>query len=155
MASTYDVPYIETYYIPSSAYGATTAAKTFIGPAGRVGLVTDILVLLSATAVGTTTVPEIDVGTASGDFTYARFRLGTTATAGYNSSASPLRARSIAGTAPGNTGGNPPALSDYTGHIALETTRLPANTNFVITQTQGVGGTPAGTWEAYIVVKWF
>lgn len=151
----YDIPEKRVYEIPSAAFGATTAALAFQGPSGKTGYVRNIEVEITATMVGTTTVPEVDVGTASGDFTYARFRLGTTATAGYAASASPLNAGYLVSTAPGNTGGVPRALNDYTGHIALETVRLPKDTPFFITGTAGTGGSPAGTARIEVSIDWF
>lgn len=151
----YDNPDRKVYAIPSSAFGATTVATAFKGPPGKTGYVRNIEAEITATMVGTTTVPEIDVGTASGDFTYARFRLGTTAIAGYANTATPLNAASLVAAAPGNTGGVPRALNDYAGHIALETVRLPADTAFFITGTAGVGGTPAGTGRYEVTIDWF
>ena len=151
----YDIPEKRVYEIPSAAFGATTATLQFQGPAGKTGYVRNIEVEPSAAFVGTTTVPEVDVGTASGDFTYARFRLGTTAILGYTNTAVPLNAGYIVSTAPGNTGGVPRALNDYTGHIALETVRLPKDTPFFITGTAGVGGTPAGTGRIEVSIDWF
>lgn len=144
----YDTPTTETYFFPSSAFGATTETQTHKGPKGKVGLVIDIETDLTADCVGTTTVPEINVGTASGDFTYARHRLGTTATAGNTAAATPHRASSLAA-------GSPPVKSDFTGHVALETARIPADTAFVITRLAGVGGTPAGTGRSFVKIKWF
>lgn len=151
--STYDNPQREVYYLPSSAYGATTASKTIKGPKGKKGLVRDIVVLATADMVGTTTVPEVTVGEAAGETDYARFRLGTTAIAGYDSDNSPFRARALA--EPKGAGGSPPVLDDFAGHVALETASIPADTNFVISGVAGVGGTPAGTFEAYVHVDWF
>jgi hypothetical protein len=150
----YDTPQTEVYYLPSAAYGATTASKTIKGPRGKTGLVRDIVVLLSADAVGTTTVPEVTVGSAAGLVEYARFRLGTTAILGYLAAATPFRAKALieAGVF---AGGAAPALSDYAGHIALETARLPADTAVVISGKAGVGGAPAGTFEAYVRIDWF
>jgi hypothetical protein len=143
-------PIREMYKSAVGAFGATTATESYIGPKGRVGLVRDILVFLTADAVGTTTVPEIDVGTSSGDTTYARFRLGTSATAGITAASTPKRARSLVVGNP-----TPPVLSDFTGHVALETARLPADTAFVITNKAGVGGTPAGTGFSVVYIDWF
>jgi hypothetical protein len=146
----YNQPVTEVLTIPSSAFGATTATFNYIGPFGKEGHVEDIIVDISANMVGTTTVPEIDVGTASGDTTYAQYRLGTTAILGYLASATPKRASQEAWT------GNPPiTLSDYAGHVALNKARIPKNTAFVITLKAGVGGTPAGTAIVYVVIKWF
>lgn len=153
--STYDVPQRERYYLPSAAYGATTASKTIIGPKGKKGLVREILFMPSADLVGTTTVPEITVGSAAGLVEYARFRLGTTAILGYTAAAGPRRARALTESAAGNTGGIPPVLSDFTGHVALETASIPADTAFVISGKAGVGGTIAGTFEGYVEIDWF
>jgi hypothetical protein len=153
--STYDVPQRETYYLPSAAYGAGTVSKTIIGPKGKKGLVRDIVMLPTADNVGTTTVPEITVGAAAGTTEYARFRLGTTAILGYTAAAGPRRARALTDVAQGNTGGIPPVLNDFAGHVALETAQIPADTAFVISGKAGVGGAPAGTFEAYVHVEWY
>lgn len=150
----YDTPQREVYYLPSGTYGATTVSRTYKGPAGKKGIVRDIVVLVTADNVGTTTVPEVTVGSAAGLVEYARFRLGTTAILGYTAAATPFRARALTAAAPGNTGGIPPALSDFAGHVALETASIPADTNFVISGKAGVGGAPAGTFEAYVHVDW-
>jgi hypothetical protein len=151
----YDVPQKETYVFPSSAFGATTESRKFLSPKGKTGYVKDIRTYLSADCVGTTTVPEINVGTASGDVTYARHRLGTTAILGNTAAGTPYRARALTAAGAGNTGGTPPVLNDYTGHVALETARIPADTVFVISRIAGVGGTPAGTGITEIDIEWF
>lgn len=151
----YDNAIKQTYVFPSSAFGATTAATTFKGPPGKAGFVRDIRVEPSADFVGTTTVPEVDVGNASGDVTNARFRLGSTAILGYTAAGGPLNAASLVASAPGNTGGVPRALNDYAGHIALETARLAADTAFVITLKAGTGGVPAGTARVEVDIDWF
>src|SRR5438094_2971575 len=111
----YDAPQTEVYYLPSSAYGATTASKTIKGPKGKSGLVRDIIVLLSADAVGTTTVPEVTVGSAAGLVEYARFRLGTSAIAGYAAANTPFRAKALIESGV-FAGGAAPALNDFAGH---------------------------------------
>jgi len=151
----YDTPQREEYFLPSSAFGATTETQTLIGPPGKKGLVRDIITDLSADAVGTTTVPEINVGNASGDYSYARHRLGTSATAGNTAAGTPYRARQLTQNAQGRTGGTPPVLSDFAGHVALETAYIPADTAFVVTRKAGVGGTPAGTGRTIVIVDWF
>lgn len=167
--TTYDVPNRETYSIFALAFGATTTSKQYQGPPGKTGLVRDIRVYLSAAAVGTTSVPEVDVGSAAGDTSYARFLLGTSATAGY--AAGEYRARSLCNSAQGRTGSSPPQLNDFTNHIFLEgnngtnspstvgtattQTYIPADTKFYITGTAGVGGTPAGTGDIDVIVEWF
>jgi hypothetical protein len=147
----YHNPEREVIYFPSSAFGATTESKKLLGPRGKKGVVRDIVTILTADAVGTTTVPEINVGTAAGLFEYARHRLGTSATAGNTAAGSPYRAQPLVG---GN-GDVPKTLSDFAGHISLETALLPADTAFVITRKAGTGGTPAGTGETWVTIDWF
>lgn len=149
----------EVYLFPSSAFGAATESRKFLGPKGKKGLVHDIRTYLTADAVGTTTVPEITVGSAASApgallTEYARHRLGTTAILGNTAAGTPYRARALAAAAPGNPGGTPPTLSDFAGHVALETAYIPADTPFFITRVVGVGGTPAGTGITEVEV-WF
>lgn len=95
------------------AFGGGTILHYIVGPRGKVGLVRDISVDLTVAAVGTTTVPEIDVGIASGDTTYGRYRLGPTAIQGY--AIGPWTASNEPIT------GNPPRnLQDYAGHVQLD-----------------------------------
>lgn len=150
MPTTYDNPQTEIYKSAVGAFGATTATETYIGPKGKRGYVRDIEVFLTADAVGTTTVPEIDVGSASGLVEYARFRLGSAAGTGYTAASTPKRARSLVVGNP-----TPPVLSDYTAHVALETTYIPADTAFVITNKAGTGGSPAGTGYSRVTIDWF
>lgn len=149
MFNHYSNPIRQHYKSAVGAFGATTATEQYIGPPGKRGWVKDIEVFLTADAVGTTTVPEVDVGTASGDTTYARFRLGTSATAGYTAASTPKRARSLV---TGN--GLVPTYEDFTGHVKLETAYIPADTAFVITNKAGTGGTPAGTGYSVVVIEW-
>lgn len=149
----------ETYVFPSSAFGATTESRAIKGPAGKKGLVKDIRTYLSADCVGTTTVPEITVGSAASDagalFTeYARHRLGTTAILGNTAAATPYRARALCENAAGRTGGAPPALSDFTAHVQLETARIPADTVVYISRVKGAGGSPAGTGITEVDIEW-
>jgi hypothetical protein len=132
------------------AFGATTATEKYIGPKGRKGLVRDIEIYLTADAVGTTTAPEVQVGTTSGDVAYARFRLGSTAILGIVATSTPSRARSLV------TGsGAAQTYEDYAGHVKLETAELPADTAFTITMLAGVGGSPAGTGFSMVYVDWY
>lgn len=154
----YDTPQKETYLFPSSAFGATTESRAFIGPKGKTGLVRDIRTTLTATCVGTTTVPEITVGSAASApgslFTeYARHRLGSTAIAGNTGAATgtPYRAKNIAMLA----GPSLTVATDFPGHVALETARIPADTAFTISRVAGVGGVPAGTGITEVDVEWF
>lgn len=165
----YDTPKKENYLFPSSAFGATTESRKILGPKGLKGLVRDIRTYITADMVGTTTVPEINVGTASGDYSYARHRLGTTAILGNTAAGTPYRARALCATAQGNTGGIPPQLNDFTGHIFLEgnsgggstvgtattQTFIPADTAFFVSRVAGVGGTPAGTGITEVEIDWF
>ena len=156
----YDNPQKETYVFPSSAFGATTENRKLLGPKGKKGLVRDIRTYITADMVGTTTVPEINVGSAASDSgaivaEYARHRLGTTAILGNTAAGTPYRARALAATAQGNTGGIPPALSDFTAHVQLETAAIPADTAFFICRVKGVGGTPAGTGITEVDIDWF
>lgn len=148
----YDEPIREEYYLPSAAFGATTDTLKIIGPKGKKGLVRDIEVALTADCVGTTTVPEIDVGTSSGDTTYARFRLGTSATAGYAAANTPFRASQIGGN---TLIDGSPSFEDYAGHVMMSTAMIPADTAAVITRKAGTGGTPAGTGAVRVIIEWF
>ena len=146
----YAVPQTETICLNNQNFGNSTLTFNYIGPFGKEGHVEDIVADITTSMVGTTTVPEIDVGTASGDTTYAQYRLGTSATSGYTSGSTPKRASQEAWT------GNPPiALSDFTGHVALNKARIPKNTAFVITLKAGTGGAPAGVANVYVIMKWF
>jgi hypothetical protein len=150
----YDNPQREVYVIPSTAFGAANESLKFIGPAGKTGLVRDIMVEPTADMVGTTTGPEINDGASANASEYARFRLGTTAILGYTAAAGPRRAKSLVG-GPANTGGVPPTLADFASHVLLETARIPADTAFFISGTAGVGGTPAGTARREVIIDWF
>lgn len=142
----------ETYTLPSSAFGATTASQSWYGPKGKKGIVRDISVYLTADMVGTTTVPEVKVGTSASDHSYARFRLGTTATAGYTTAQSACRRASQVVGYKGN--GSNLTLSDYSGHVSLGTDYIPADGLFVISGVQGSGGTPAGTGIIRVDIDW-
>lgn len=143
-------PDTRTYESATGAFGATTASKSYIGPKGKRGYVRDIEVFLTADAVGTTTVPEVTVGSAATLVEYARFRLGTTAILGYTAAATPKRARSLV---TGN--GSAQTFEDFTGHVKLETTYIPADTAFVISGVAGTGGSPAGTGYHRVEIDWF
>ena len=145
----YDLPITEEYWFPpGTTVGATTTSMRIIGPKGKKGYVRDVCVDVTTTLVGTTTVPEIQVGTAVSDFTYARFRLGTTATAGYV--AGMYRASQIGGN---TLQDGSPAFEDYTGHVKMMTAPIPADTAAVITVAAGVG-TPAGAGSVRVQIDW-
>jgi hypothetical protein len=145
----YDAPIRERYVLPSAAYGATTASQKIKGPKGLKGLVRDITVIPTADCVGTTTVPEVAVGATSAAAEYARFRLGTAVGTGYTAAQGVRRARAL------TTSPTPPTLTDFAAHVQLETALIPADTDVFITGVQGAGGTPAGTFVAYVDVEWF
>lgn len=166
---TYDQPHRERYAIPAWAFGGATLSKVLKGPPGKKGFVRDILATVTTAMVGTTTVPEIRVGTAASDSSFARFRLGTTAIAGYGTG--DYRARSLCDTAQGRTGSKARQLGDFANHIALEGNdgsntpstaadvngflQIPADTDFYITGQIGTGGAPAGTADVYVDVDWY
>ena len=154
---TYDNAWREIYVQPSSAFGATTESSQYYGPKGKKGLVVDIDVYVTASMVGTTTVPEIAVGTAAAVAAgttfreYALFKLGTTAIAGYTLTA-PYRASTVGGN---TTMDDTPVYEDFTGHVRLRTTLIPADTIFFITRVAGTGGAPAGTGPSRVIIDWF
>lgn len=133
-----------------------TVSYTFQGPKGRKGVVRDIEVRVTEDMVGTTTVPEVTVGTAASVLgtlktEYARFRLGTTAILGYvAATVGTLRARVLCTGNP-----TPPTLSDFAGHVALETAEIPADTEFTITLVAGSGGTETGAGEVAVEIDWY
>lgn len=148
----YDGPMVETYIQPSSAFGATTESQRYFGPKGKKGHVIDIDVDITADMVGTTTVPEICVGTASADASYGRFRLGTAVGTGYTSAQGSRRATQVGGNAVTD---DTPVYEDFTGHVKLRTAYIPADTEFFISRVAGVGGGPAGTGRSRVMIVWF
>ncbi len=145
----YASPIRREYKSAVGAFGATTASEKYIGPKGRKGVVRDIEVYLTADAVGATTVPEVQVGTTSGDVAYARLRLGTSATVGTVATATPISAKALC------TGSTLTTYEDFTGHVKLETAQIPADTAFTITMLAGTGGSPAGTGYSKVYIDWF
>jgi len=150
VAKSYDAPQTELYTFPNQVFGNSTKIFNLISPKGKRGLVKDIIVDITADMVGTTTVPEVDVGTTSGEASYARYRLGSSATSGYPAAGGVKRA-----TQEAITGNPPPTLSDYSGHVALEKAFIPKDTAFVVTLLAGTGGSPVGTANVYVVIDWF
>lgn len=110
----YDQADIELWqWAEDQTFGATGVTHQILGPKGKAGFVRDIMVDVTTSLVGTTTVPEIQVGISSGDFTFGRYRLGTSASAGYGTG------MHRAGMEPWTA--NPPrTLADYTGHVVLD-----------------------------------
>jgi hypothetical protein len=107
----YDTPQRERYTFPAFAFGGGTISRTLQGPPGKKGLVREILATVTTAMVGTTTVPELRVGTAASDNSFARWLMGTTATAGYGTGV--FRARSLCFNAQGRTGEKPMQLNDF------------------------------------------
>ncbi len=158
MPVTYDAPQREEYFQPSAAFGATTDNFVYIGPKGKKGLVRDVEVYITADMVGTTTVPEVTIGTATTLVEYGRFRLGTTAAAGYTSAGGPRRASVVANNtnATSATGEvTKDVYEDFTGHVKMATSFIPADTAFTVSRKLGVGGTPAGTGASKVTIEWF
>lgn len=126
----YDISDVELYqWAESATWEGTSVVHYIVGPRGKSGFVRDLMVDITTSMVGTTSVPEINVGISSGDYTYGRYRLGTSASVGYN--VGPYRASAEAIV------GNPPrALSDYPGHVVLDGGPL---------TSQGIAGGSYGT----------
>ena len=110
----YEVSDVELYqYQEFSTWAATSVTRYIIGPRGKVGFVRDLMVDITTSMVGTTSVPELQVGISAGDTTYGRYRLGTATATGYG--IGPVRASCEAWT------GNPPrTLADFAGHVVLD-----------------------------------
>lgn len=144
---TYDIPRTEIYQQPASAFGATTESMRWFTPRGMYGFVRDIDINITADMVGTTTVPEIAVGTAQGNNEYARFRLGTAAGTGFTSAQGGRRASQVSGGL--NT------FEPFTGAVLLSRARIPTNAEFFISRVAGTGGTPAGNGTSRVIIDWF
>jgi hypothetical protein len=139
---------------PAVAFGAAagTVSYAYIGPRGKRGMVRDITARITAAFVGTTSVPEITVGSAASSVgslnaEYARFRMGTAAATGYGTDPGVRRASQVSG------GLN--VYEDFTGHVKLATAFIPADTVFVITLVEGDGGSEAGTAFVWVDIDWF
>jgi hypothetical protein len=96
-----------------STFGGTSVTHNIVGPKGKIGLVRDISCDVTTAMVGTSTVPEIDLGLTSGDYTFGRYRLGTAIGTGY------AVGPHIASQEP-ITGNPPRTLNDFTGHVVLD-----------------------------------
>lgn len=166
----YDTPIRIRYDLGGNAaiqFGADGEAKAykFIGPQGRRGLVRDIEIEITEDMVGTTSVPEIDVGDAASDLgsldtEYARFRLGSTAILGYTTALAPnpVRASSFVRGNPNEPGAttSPGRQSPaYSGHVELEKAFIPADTDFWISLVPGSGGTETGAGRIAVEIDWF
>lgn len=111
----YENPDVRDYSWPQDATFAATSVTHYIqGPKGKVGFVRDIMCEVTTSLVGTTSVPEIDVGISSGDATYGRYRLGTALTTGL-----PIGAYSASDEP--DIVGNPPRLGSlFANHVVLD-----------------------------------
>ena len=110
----YDISDVELHqWAESATWAATSVTHNIVGPRGKVGFVRDLMVEITTSMVGTTSVPELQVGISSGDYTYGRYRLGTATATGYNTG--PFRA-----SAEAITGLPPRTLADYSGHVVLD-----------------------------------
>lgn len=117
----YELAQNQEYTYIDATLGATSVVHYIVGPRGKVGFVRDISVDVAVALVGTTTVPEIDVGISSGDATFGRYRLGSTAILGYG--VGPHRAS----TEPDVTGNPPRTGAVYAGHVVLDGGPLDSN----------------------------
>jgi hypothetical protein len=117
----YDVSDVELYEYSEgqtwasglSITGTAAINKYIIGPRGKAGFVRDMMVEVTTSMVGTTTVPELQIGISSGDFTYGRYRLGTATATGYNTGTYRASAELI-------TGNPPRAATDFASHVVLD-----------------------------------
>lgn len=166
----YDQPIRQTYEFGTNVqealqFGAAaeTVAYEFIGPKGRKGIVRDIEIEVTENMVGTTTVPEINVGAAAStagtpSVDYARFRLGSAAGTGYATSVSPnpLRASSlIQSKREVGAAVNPGKQSlRFSEHVVLEKAFIPADTPFFISFREGVDGTETGAGRVRVEIDW-
>lgn len=144
----YDNPFEAVWYdIPSVAWGNAATQRMFVGPYGKKGKVKDIQVhSISASFVGTSTVPEVAIGATVGSNEYGRFRLGTAIGSGYTTSPVARRARQETK--------NQLSLTDFAEHVALEKADIPADTPFYVSLVAGTGGSPAGTSGVSVLIHW-
>lgn len=154
--ASYERPIRERFYAPGGVvqFGADaeTVSYTFIGPKGKKGWVRDITIHITEAMVGTTTVPEILVEATASALgavvgTYARFRLGTAAGTGYGTDPAVRRASIVSGGAK--------TFEDFTGHVKLMTTYIPADTAFIITLLAGSGGSETGAGIVAVDTDWY
>lgn len=141
-----------------------TVAYEFIGPKGKRGIVRDMEIEVTEDMVGTTSVPEINVGDAASvagtpEVEYARWRLGTAAGTGYTTAVSPnpLRASSLVNSKREvGASVNPGQQSlRFSGHVQLEKAFIPADTPFFISFREGVDGSETGAGRAAVEIDWF
>lgn len=109
----YDWAEVTAWASGAGATGAAAINKYIVGPRGKVGFVRDMIVEVTTSMVGTTSVAELQIGISSGDYTYGRYRLGTGAATGYVSGTYRASAELI-------TGNPPRTATDYSGHVVLD-----------------------------------
>lgn len=145
----YDISDNELYeWGADSTFGATSVTHYIVGPKGKVGFVREIFCDVTTSLVGTTTVPEIDIGLSSGDYTYGRYRLGTAVTTGYAVGPHSASQEQFIG--------NPPrTLNDYSGHVVLD--GGPLTSQGIAGGSYGTqvpaGRIPASGWEVTNVIS--
>lgn len=144
----YEQADIETYQFAEDAtFGATGVTHQIMGPRGKVGFVRDMACEVTTSLVGTTTVPEINVGISSGDYTFGRYRLGTTAILGYGTGYHRASMEPI-------TGNPPRTLADFAGHVVLD--GGPLTSAGIAGGSYGTvipsGRIPAGPWTVTNVI---
>jgi hypothetical protein len=128
----YDVSDVELYqWAEDQTFGATTVTHNIMGPRGKVGFVRDIIVeVTTAVTWSSMSAPaEIDVGISSGDFTFGRYRLGTSLSLGYTAGVHRASMEPW-------TGLPPRTLADFAGHVVLDGGPL---------TSQGIAGGSYGT----------
>lgn len=143
----YNIPPVDYQWAEDVTFGATGVTHQIMGPRGKVGFVRDICCEVTTSLVGTTTVPEINIGISSGDFTFGRYRLGTTAIAGYGVGYHRASMEPI-------TGNPPRTLADFAGHVILD--GGPFTSSGIAGGSYGTvvpaGRIPAGPWTVTNVI---
>ncbi len=144
----YEVPERQTYqWAEDATAGATGVTHQIMGPRGKVGFVRDLAADVTTSLVGTTTVPELQVGISSGDYTFGRYRLGTTAILGYPTGYHRASMEPI-------TGNPPRTLADFAGHVVLD--GGPFTSSGIAGGSYGTvvpsGRIPAGPWTVTNVI---
>lgn len=100
----------------TESISSANVTHQIIGPKGCVGFVRDVLVDVTTSIVGTTSVPEIVLGISSGDATFGRYRLGYTASLGYGVGMHRAGAEQLVV----NTNNAGRQFADITGHVVLD-----------------------------------
>jgi len=129
---TYDNPRTCTYSFPLVDFGAGAGPYYYAikGPDGHVGRIVDVGISVQETTVFATDLGHIQLGTAADPDAYAKLNIAT-ATA----------VKTVF-----NTGDDTDAI------IAAD---VPADTDIVVTCTEGTGDGLAGQGVPYVVIDWF